>query len=183
MVRSGFFKTTTAHDSGREQVVGFSMRGELFGLDGLGSTAYNCTATALEDSEVVVLPFPLLEDLARENHAMQRQLDQILSRQIAHDHDMMLLLGSMHAEARLASFLVSLSARLARQGYSRSDFILRMTRKDIGSYLGLSLETVSRLFSEFAGRGLLTADHKHICIHDPETLQRAVLESQKLKSS
>lgn len=176
-VRSGFFKTTNADDSGREQVVGFFMRGELFGLDGFSSNTHTGTATALEDSEIVVLPFRLLQDLARENQAMQRQLDQILSLEITRYHGMLLLLGSMRAETRLASFLVNLSVRFARQGYSPSDFILRMTRKEIGSYLGLSLETVSRLFSEFKRRGFLITDKKHICIHDPKALQRVLSES------
>jgi CRP/FNR family transcriptional regulator, anaerobic regulatory protein len=176
-VRSGFLKTTNVDDAGREQVVGFFMRGELLGLDGLASAAYNCTATALEDSEVIVLPFPLLQDLARDNQGIQRQLHQILSREITSDHGMMMVLGSMRAEARLARFLVNLSARFARQGCSPSDFILRMTREDIGSYLGLKLETVSRLFSEFKRRGLLTVQQKHVCIRDPKGLQQLFAES------
>lgn len=171
-VRSGFFKTTNVHEMGHEQVVGFFMHGDLFGLDGVGAESYNCTATALEDSEIVVLPFALMQDLARDNQVMQRQLHQMLSREITRDHGMMMLLGSMRAEARLASFLVNLSARFVRRGYSPSDFILRMTREDIGSYLGLKLETVSRLFSQFQKSGLLTVQQKHIRILDPKGLQQ-----------
>jgi CRP/FNR family transcriptional regulator len=162
---------------GHEQVVGFFMCGELFGLDGVGSATYNCTAIALEDSEIVVLPFALMQDLAQENQAMQRQLHQILCREITRDHGVMMLLGSMRAEARLASFLVNLSARFVRRGYSPSDFVLRMTREEIGSYLGLKLETVSRLFSQFQKSGLLNVQQKHVCILDPQRLQQLLATS------
>jgi len=176
-VRWGFFKSTDVHEMGHEQVVGFSMRGDLLGLDGVGLESYNCTATALEDSEIIVLPFARLQELARTNQAMQRQLHAMLSREITRNHGMMMLLGSMCAEARLASFLAGLSARFVQQGYSASDFILRMTRKDIGSYLGLKLETVSRVFSEFHRRGLLKVEKKHVRILDAEGLQRVCAES------
>jgi CRP/FNR family transcriptional regulator len=171
-VLNGFFKITNVHEMGHEQVLGFFMRGELFGLDGLGSGGYNCTALALEDSDIVVLPFAQLQELARANQAMQHQLSQVLAREITRDHGMMLLLGSMSAEARLASFLLNLSARFVRRGYSPSDFILRMTREDIGSYIGLQLETVSRLFSQFKKRGILQVNQKHVCILDPQGLQQ-----------
>ena len=173
-IRCGFFKAANFHEMGHEQIVGFFMRGELFGLDGLGSGTYNCTATALEDSEVVVLPFALLQDGGGANQAMQRQLHQVLSREITRDYGMMQLLGSMRADARLASFLVNLSTRFARQGYSGSEFILRMTRDEIGSYLGLKVETVSRLFTEFQKRSLLKVQHKHICILDTQGLRELV---------
>lgn len=172
-VRSGFFKTTNVDAAGHEQVVGFFMAGELFGMDGIGSaTGYDCTASALEDSEVAVLPFALMQNMARENRAMQRQLHAVMSREITRGHGVMMLLGSMSAEARLASFLVNLSARFVRRGYSPSDFILRMTREEIGSYLGLKLETVSRIFSQFDKSGLLEVQQKHVLILDPEGLRR-----------
>ncbi len=172
-VRSGFFKTANADAAGREQVVGFFMRGELFGLDGI-EAAYDSTATALEDSEVVVLPFALMQDMARQNEDMDRQMHALLSREIMRVHGVMMLLGSMSAEARLASFLINLSARFVRRGYSPSDFILRMTRGEIGSYLGLKLETVSRIFSQFHNCGLLEVRQKHVRIRDREGLQRVL---------
>lgn len=175
VVRSGFFKTTKVHPEGYEQVVGFVMRGEWFGLDGFASETYNCTATALEDSEIVAFPLTQLHDLTQDNGRLQRNLHQILAREIMLAQDMQLLLGSMNAEARLASFLVNLAERLAKQGYSRSNFVLRMTRRDIGSFLGLKLETVSRKFSEFEGRGLLRVEQKYICILDPQGLQELLL--------
>lgn len=172
-VRSGCFKTTQADAAGREQVMGFFMRGELFGLDGLGTVRYHCTASALEDSEVVVLPFALMEKMARESKVMQCQFHAVLSREITRGHGVMMLLGSTGAEARLGTFLLNLSMRLARLGYSPTDLVLRMTREDIGSYLGLTLETVSRLFSKLHKMGLLEVQQKHVRILDPQGLQRA----------
>lgn len=173
-IRSGFFKATNVDGEGRAQVVGFFMRGELFGLEGIGPASHACTASALEDSEVVVLPFALIEDMALQNRERQRQLHAVISREITRDQGMMMLLGSLSAKGRLASFLLNLSARFVRRGYSPSAFLLRMTREDIGSYLGLKLETVSRIFSEFQMRGLLQVEHKHLCILDAQGLQRIV---------
>ena len=127
-----------------EQVTGFQMAGEMLGLDGIGSGRYNGNAVALEDSEVCVLPFAMIEELGREVPAIQRNLHTVLSREIVRDHGVMMLLGSMSAEERLAAFLINLSRRFTARGYSSSDFYLRMTREEIGSYLGLKLETVSR---------------------------------------
>ncbi|MGA8050026.1 MAG: cyclic nucleotide-binding domain-containing protein [Burkholderiales bacterium] len=172
-VRSGFFKTAKVDGAGREQVMGFFMRGELFGLDGIAASCYDNTASALEDSEIVVLPFALMENMAREDRARQRQLHAILSREITRDHGVMMLLGKMSAEARLATFLSNLSVRFVRRGYSPSDFVLRMTREEMGSYLGLKLETVSRLFSKFQKDGFLEVQQKHVRILDPQGLLRA----------
>jgi len=173
-IRSGFFKTSVLDSDGREQVTGFSMGGELMGLDGLGSGAYNATAVALEDSEVCVLPYALVESMAREVPTLQRHLHAVLAREIVRDHGVMLLLGSMRAEERLATFLLNLSKRFVRRGYSRSDFQLRMTREELGSYLGLKLETVSRLFSQFQKDGLIEVNQKHVRILDTEGLERVL---------
>ena len=163
-IRSGFFKTTTIDNEGREQVTGFNMPGELLGMDGIGSGAYHANAVALEDSEVCVLPFSLVESLGREMPVLQRHLFSVLSREIVRDHGVMMLLGSMRAEERLATFLLNLSRRFLRRGYSPHDFHLRMTREEIGNYLGLKLETVSRLFSKFQSEGLIEVDQKHVRI-------------------
>jgi CRP/FNR family transcriptional regulator len=177
-IRSGFFKTSVVDNEGREQVTGFHMAGELVGLDGLGSGAYNATAVALEDSEVCVLPYALVEQLAREIPALQRHLHSVLAREIVRDHGVMMLLGSMRAEERLATFLLNLSKRFVRRGYSASDFHLRMTREELGSYLGLKLETVSRLFSAFQKEGWIDVDQKHVRIVDIAGLQ-AVLNGAR----
>ena len=173
-IRSGFFKTSVVDGEGREQVTGFFMGGELCGLDGLGSGAYNASAIALEDSEVCVLPYALIEKLSHEVPALQRHLHAVLAREIVRDHGVMLLLGSMRAEERLATFLLNLSRRFVRRGYSASDFHLRMTRDELGSYLGLKLETVSRLFSQFQAERLIDVQQKHVRILDIAGLERVL---------
>ena len=176
-IRSGFFKTSLIDGEGREQVTGFFMGGELLGLESLGAGTYHGTATALEDSEICVLPYALIQEMAREIPALQRHLHAVLAREIVRDHGVMMLLGSMRAEERLATFLLNLSKRLLRRGYSASDFHLRMTREEIGSYIGLKLETVSRLFSAFQNDGLLEIAQKHVRIVSIAGLERVLYES------
>ena len=171
-IRSGFFKTTMLDDDGREQVTGFYMAGELLGMDGIGAGKHHGDAVALEDCEVCVMPFSLIEDIGREIPALQRNLHCVLSREIVRDRGVMMLLGSMRAEERLATFLLNLSKRFQRRGYSSSDFHLRMTREEIGSYLGLKLETVSRLFSKFQDEGLIEVQQKHVQILDIHGLEK-----------
>lgn len=173
-VRTGFFKTCVSSEDGRDQVTGFQMAGELLGLDGIGTDRHTCDAVALEDSQVCVIPFHDLEDLSREFSDLQRQFHKIMSREIVRDHGVMLLLGSMRAEERLAAFLVNLTQRLKARGFSPNSLILRMTREEIGSYLGLKLETVSRTFSKFQDDGLLEVKQRHIRVLDGEGLQRLV---------
>jgi CRP/FNR family transcriptional regulator len=173
-VRTGFFKTCIASEDGREQVTGFQMAGELMGLDGIGTDRHTCDAVALEDSSVCVIPFHQLEDLSRELTDLQRQFHRIMSREIVRDHGVMLLLGSMRAEERLAAFLLNLTQRLRLRGFSGSELVLRMTREEIGSYLGLKLETVSRAFSKFQDDGLLEVRQRQIRVLDPGALQKLV---------
>jgi CRP/FNR family transcriptional regulator len=177
-IRSGFFKTSLVDGEGREQVTGFFMGGELIGLDGLGSGAYNGSAIALEDSEACVLPYALIEEMAREIPTLQRHLHSVLAREIVRDHGVMMLLGSMRAEERLATFLLNLSKRFVRRGYSASEFHLRMTREELGSYLGLKLETVSRLFSAFQKDGWIDVQQKHVRIVDIAGLEGVVAGSR-----
>jgi CRP/FNR family transcriptional regulator len=171
-IRSGFFKMSVVDGDGREQVTGFSMAGELLGMDGIGAGCHNGTAVALEDSEVCVMPYSTIESMARDYPQLQRRLHAVLSREIVRDHGVMMLLGSMRAEERLAAFLSNLAKRFQRRGYSPSDFHLRMTREEIGSYLGLKLETVSRLFSQFQKDGLIAVEQKHVRILDGGGLER-----------
>ncbi len=173
-VRTGFFKTCVSSEDGRDQVTGFQMAGELLGLDGISTDAHTCDAVALEDSQVCVIPFHQLEDLSREVSDLQRQFHRIMSREIVRDHGVMLLLGSMRAEERLAAFLLNLTQRLHHRGFSASEVILRMTREEIGSYLGLKLETVSRTFSKFQDEGLLEVRQRQIRIVDSGGLQKIV---------
>ena len=173
-VRTGFFKTCVASEDGRDQVTGFQMAGELLGLDGIGTERHTCDAVALEDSQVCVIPFHQLEDLSREVSDLQRQFHRIMSREIVREHGVMLLLGSMRAEERLAAFLLNLTQRLQSRGFSASELVLRMTREEIGSYLGLKLETVSRTFSKFQDEGMLEVKQRQIRILDQTALQGLV---------
>ena len=173
-IRSGFFKARLIDGEGREQVTGFFMAGELLGMDGVGSGHYNGDAIALEDSEVCVMPFGLVEQMSREVPALQHHLHSVLAREIVRDHGVMMLLGSMRAEERLATFLINLSRRFVRRGYSSLDFHLRMTREELGGYLGLKLETVSRLFSQFEKDGLIEVNQKHVRILDIRGLERVL---------
>jgi len=173
-IRSGFFKTSLIDNDGREQVTGFFMGGELLGMEGVGSGRYDGNSVALEDSEVCVMPFALVEQMSRELPSLQRHLHSVLAREIVRDHGVMMLLGSMRAEERLATFLLGLSKRFLRRGYSSSDFHLRMTREEIGSYLGLKLETVSRLFSQFQADKLIDVQQKHVRILDTQGLERVL---------
>jgi CRP/FNR family transcriptional regulator len=163
-IRSGFFKTDVLLEDGREQVTGFQMAGELLGLDGISTEHHTCNAIALEDSEVCAIPFSHLESLSREIQTLQRHFHKVMSREIVRDHGVMMLLGTMRAEERLAAFLLNLSQRFTARGFSPADFYLRMTREEIGSYLGLKLETVSRAFSRFQEEGYIAVQQKHIRI-------------------
>ena len=171
-VRSGFFKTCVTAADGRAQVTGFQMAGELIGLDGIVNDSHTCDAVALEDAEVCVMPFGRIGELAREIGALQSHLHRVMSREIVREHGVLLLLGSLRAEERLAAFLVNLARRLHSRGFSRAEFELRMTREELGSYLGLTLETVSRAFSRLAGAGLMEVNRRNIRIADFEALQR-----------
>ena len=173
-VRTGFFKTCVTLEDGRDQVTGFQMSGELLGLDGIGSSRHACDAVALEDSSVCIIPYQQLESLSLELVDLQRVFHKIMSREIVRDHGVMLLLGSMRAEERLAAFLLNLTQRLHSRGFSQRALILRMSREEIGSYLGLKLETVSRTFSRLQSEGILEVKQREIKILDPDALKRLV---------
>ncbi|MET0519081.1 MAG: fumarate/nitrate reduction transcriptional regulator Fnr [Burkholderiaceae bacterium] len=173
-VRTGFFKTRITSEDGRDQVTGFQMAGELLGLDGISTDQHSCDAVALEDSQVCVIPYAQLEELAREFGELQRQFHKVMSREIVREHGVMLLLGSMRAEERLAAFLLNLAHRLKARGFSPSALVLRMSREEIGTYLGLKLETVSRCFSRFQEDGVLQVKQRQIRILDPAALERLV---------
>ena len=155
-------------------MTGFSMSGELIGLDGISSGLHTCDAVALEDSEVCELPFDRMEDLTQEIPSLQTHFYRLMSREIVRDQGVMLLLGNMKSEERIAAFLLNLSQRLQKRGFAATDFILRMSREEIGSYLGLKLETVSRNLSKFHQSGLINVDHKHIRINDIQKLKEMV---------
>ena len=171
-IRVGSLKTKMLVDDGREQVSGYHMPGEIIGLDGVGTDRHVTEAIALEDSEVCVVPFANVEYLSRHLPALQKNLYKVMSREIAKEQSAMLLLGSMRGEERLAAFLLNLADRYRRRGYSSTEFVLRMTREEIGSYLGLKLETVSRLFSRFQEEGLIQVEGRVVKLLDPVALNR-----------
>jgi len=171
-LRTGTFKSSLRTADGREQVSSLDMAGEVLGLDGVATGVHASTSEALEDSEVCAIPYAHLTELAAANSGMQHVVTRLMGREIVREHGLMLLLGSMNAEQRLASFLLNLSKRLKARGYSATEFHLRMTRADIGSLLGMKLETVSRTFTVFQKRGLLEVDQRHIRIVDLSALQR-----------
>ena len=173
-IRTGFFKTCVASEDGRDQVTGFQMAGEVIGLDGIVNDHHTCDAIALEDAEVCVMPFDRIEELSREVNALQRHVHKIMSREIVRENGVMLLLGSMRAEERVAAFLLNLVQRLHARGFSQSELVLRMTREEIGSYLGLKLETVSRTFSKFAEEGIVEVKQRHVRILNTDALKELV---------
>jgi CRP/FNR family transcriptional regulator len=170
----GSCKTTVLGEKGHEQVTGYHMVGDIVGMDGIGADRHRSEAVALEYTELCVLPFDRLEQLARDVPALQRNLHNVLSNEIAREENAMLLLGSMRAEERVALFLLNLSKRYRERGYSGSAFLLRLTRADIGSYLGLKLETVSRLLSRFDDQGLLRVRGRAIELLDIPALEQLI---------
>ncbi len=173
-IRTGFFKTSVCSDEGRDQVTGFQMAGEVMGLDGIVNDHHSCDAVALEDAEVCAMPFDRIEALSAEVHGLRRHVHKIMSREIVRENGVMLLLGSMRAEERLAAFLLNLVQRLHARGFSQTELVPRMTREEIGSYLGLTLETVSRTFSKFVEAGIVEARQRHLRIMDRGALQEIV---------
>jgi CRP/FNR family transcriptional regulator len=170
-IRFGHFKTYQVNAAGDEQITGFQMAGELLGMDAISGERHHCDAVALEDSEVCEIPFEGLEHLFAHVPTLLRHFHRIMSTEITREQNVMLLLGNMQAEQRFAVFLTNLSARYAARGYSASAFQLRMSREDIGNYLGLTIESISRLLSRFKKQGLLTVDKREVTLLQPALLK------------
>lgn len=165
-VRRGAFKTSGLMEDGRVHVTGFFMAGELLGFDAITADRHPCNAEALETSDVCEIPYDKLETLAQDVPGLQHQLFKVMSREIVRDEQLLVLLGRMTAEERLASCLLSFSRRQARLGLSATDLSLAMSRQDLGHYLGLALETVSRLFSRFQEEGVLEMQGRTVRLND-----------------
>ena len=174
VVRSGCFKTVYTDFSGSEQVLGFPMCGDLMGADGIDSGHYSSTAVSLDTSEVVIVPLASLARLVCECPSLEALLYRVLSRELVRVQNMAWTLGTLGAEGRVAAFLLSLSARLGALGYSRCSFNLRMTRQEIGSYLGLKLETVSRALSALNSSGIVQVHQRSIDIVDADALRGVI---------
>ena len=171
VIRSGAVKSCVTDDDGRVQIMGFYLAGELLGMDAIATGRHICDVIALEDSEVCNIPFAGLQQLSRDIPALGHDLHCMMSREIGRGYGVMLLLGTMRADERLAAFLLNLSQRFLARGYSPSNLVLRMPRREIGSYLGLKLETVSRTLSGFQREALIAVRRKDIRIIDLETLK------------
>jgi CRP/FNR family transcriptional regulator, anaerobic regulatory protein len=172
-VRSGTFKSFITSTDGREQVTAFHMAGEMMGLDGLADGHHASSSCALEDAEICAIPYAGLTAVAAMSVRLQQAISRLFSREIVREHSQLMLLGCMSAEERVAAFLLNLSRRMKARGYSASEFHLRMSRAEIGSHLGLTLETVSRTFSSLQQQRLLEVDKKHVRIVDVDGLARA----------
>lgn len=173
-IRSGFFKTTQCLEDGRGMVKGFYMAGEMLGVDGVSTDRHLTDAVALENSEVCAIQFSLLEGLNGGTKRLQSYFYRAMGREIETMHSLILLLGTMNAEERLAVFLLNLSERFAARGYSPMNFILRMTREDIGSYLGIKIETVSRMLSRLVDDRVIDVHQREIHILDLTALSHYV---------
>ena len=180
VVRSGFLKTVSLDGAGNEQVLAFPMRGDAIGVDGFDQGHYTADAIALESCHVIIVPFVRIAGLARLVPGIERLIYSLFNRELVHRQNMVRLLGMLNAEARVAAFLLDLSERFGRLGCSRSSFVLRMTREELGSYLGIKLETVSRALSAFAAAGLVDVSRREVVLNDVEELRRK-LESPSAK--
>jgi len=173
-IRLGTFKSRVFTPDGKDQVTGFQMAGEILGLEGISMDRHACDAVALEDSEVCVIDYQHFQTLANEFVTLQKHFHRVMSREILRDRNMMLLLGSMSADQRLAAFLLNLVQRQQARGFSGQEMMLRMTREEIGNYLGLKLETVSRTLSRLADEGMISVEQRHICIRNAPALRALI---------
>lgn len=163
-IRSGTFKTFTVNEQGEEQITGFHLAGDLLGFDAIADTEHKSFAQALETSMVCEIPYDNLDTLSNTMPKLKKQVLRLMSNEIRTDQEMLTLLNRKNAEQRVATFLVSLSDRYHARGLSATEFRLTMTRSDIGNYIGLTVETISRLLNRFHKNGLIKVDGKLIII-------------------
>ncbi|MDH3561086.1 MAG: fumarate/nitrate reduction transcriptional regulator Fnr [Gammaproteobacteria bacterium] len=182
-VRSGSLKTYCTTKNGDEQVLGFTLPGEIVGLDGMSNGQYASNSVALETSSVCQLPFNQLDELCSEIPSLHRQMMRVVGKEVSADHAMLLLLGKRSADERLAAFLLSLSARYKARGLSATEFNLPMSRQDIGNYLGLAIETVSRLFAHFQDQKLLRVNRRQVTLIDIARLEEMFEGCTKVSSA
>lgn len=169
-VRSGSVKTFTVLESGEEQILGFHLPGEIVGLAGLDQSIHNCSSVALETSSICELPLGELESICMQIPSLHKQLLKLISREISQDHKMLLLLAKKNSDQRVATFLLSLSGRFKTRGLSSDSFILSMSRQDIANYLGLAVETISRILTKFSDEGVVAVTRRSIEITDHDRL-------------
>lgn len=171
LVHAGHLKTAVLSDDGREKITGFRMRGDLLGLDALGTDAYACDAIALDFSEVWELPRTQIDALDTRHPELQRQLTAALAQEIRRDWHWMLTVATLNAEQRVAAFLLDLAARQRALGFSARQLLLRMSRADLGNFLAIQLETVTRALSRMASLGIIAVARRDVELLDIDALQ------------
>ncbi len=176
-VRTGCIKLATSTEQGDEQIIGFYFPGEIIGLDGIENDLHTCTAVALDTSCLCFIGFQHLSDVCTEVPALSEQMFRLMGRELSHEHNLLLTITKKHADGRIATFLLSLSSRFKILGYSEVEFRLPMSRSEIGNYLGLTFETVSRCLSKFQKQGLIEINHKYITILDIDALNAVCNET------
>lgn len=169
-IRSGTIKSYTISENGEEQITAFHLPGDLIGFDAIMNMQHVGFAQALETAMICEIPFDILDDLAGKMPKIRHQIMRLMSNEIKSDQEMILLLSKMSAEEKLAAFLLNLSRRFSARGFSAREFRLTMTRGDIGNYLGLTIETISRLLGKFQKSGMISVQGKYITIHQMDTL-------------
>jgi CRP/FNR family transcriptional regulator len=173
-VRSGVIKVYATSDGGEEQIIGFYLPGEILGLDAIENNMHTCFAVALETSSYCTIPFTELTEICKEIPELQNQLFKVMSRELTNENQMLLTLGKKNAEEKVATFLLTISSRYSLLGYSANDFKLTMSRQEIGNYLGVTFETVSRIFSRFQRDGIIKVNKKYVNVQDMGALKKLV---------
>jgi CRP/FNR family transcriptional regulator len=169
-IKSGSVKVVLPSEDGEQQIIGFFMPGELLGLDAMGKDKHVCSAIALETTSVCSLPYNEMQEICHDIKSLSKQFLSLISSEIGNEHQMLLTLGKKKAEARLATFLINLSSRYSRRGLASNEFNLTMSRHDISNYLGLAVETVSRLFTRLQEDSILSVDRRLVKIVDHDKL-------------
>ena len=171
VIRGGSVKTCVTSEDGRVQIIGFHTAGELLGLEDMQTREHNCEARATRLTSVCEVSIDRFEELARKDVAIQYEIIKIMSAEVRHTQELVLLLGKHNAEERLAAFLLSLSQQSAQRHYSTIEFDLSMSRSDIGNYLGVAEETMCRIFARFQEAGLISSEGRRIKLNDLERLR------------
>lgn len=165
-IRGGTVKTSIFASNGGVQVTGFHVAGEVLGLGAITTGRYNCEAIAIETTSVCEVPFALFRELGKDFPDLPYKMLEIMSREILHNHELMLLLGKKNAEERLATYLLNMSSRMEKRNFSATQLNMNMSRSDIGNYLGMAEETVCRTFRRFQEEGLVTIRRRQIILND-----------------
>ncbi|WP_018872836.1 fumarate/nitrate reduction transcriptional regulator Fnr [Thioalkalivibrio sp. ALJ16] len=170
-VRTGALKTVLISDDGTEQITGFALAGDLLGLDAIHSSTHPVSAIALESTSVCAVPYSHVDDLAGRLPTFRQHMMSVMSQELAQDENLHVLLGQRTAEQRLATFLITLSERHRARGLAANRFCLPMSRADIANHLGLTQETISRLFTQLRKQGVISLHTRDLQILAPDQLR------------